>query len=131
MTQWLAGMKVTADRLNDGVSPTQITTGMTAQSGFTMVSFSAYKVGHEISFYALVSNTSTITPTGVNITDTNVAALPTGWWPLDQVNGTYGNGTADGEFIIAASGMLQIRTANAALTSGGNLRFSKTFVYAL
>lgn len=131
MTQWLAGMEITADRLNDGPPVTQITSGLTAQSGFSVNSFSAYKIGHLLAFNALVTSTSAITATSGNIGDTNVALLPAGWWPLDQPNGTFGSGAMDGEFIVTTSGMIQIRSANANIGAGNTMRFTITYPFAL
>src|SRR5690349_11328206 len=131
MTLWTAGMTVTAARLNDGVSPTVITTGLTAQTGFTVGSFVAYKIGgHLISFYALIASTNAISASGGNIADTPVATLPSGWWPLDQVNACFGNGSMDGEFIIDSSGVITLRSAVATIAAGTNLRFANTYVYA-
>lgn len=130
MTTWTAGMTVTAGRLNDGVTPTVTTTGLVAQTGFTVGSFVAYKIGHLVSFYALINSTNAISASGGNLADTAVATLPAGWWPLDQVNACFGNGSMDGEFIIDSSGVITLRSAVATIAAGTNLRFANTYVYA-
>jgi hypothetical protein len=130
VTLWFAGLEITAERLNDGPPVTQITTGLTAQSGFSVSSFSAYKIGHLLSFNALIASTNAITATSGNIGDTSVALLPAGWWPLDQPNGTFGSGAMDGEFIVNTSGMIQIRSANASIAAGNTMRFTITYPFA-
>lgn len=130
MTQWLAGMEITADRLNDGVSPTVITTGLTAASGFTVTNFSGYKIGHTAYIFATVTNTSAISMSSGNITpDVTIASLPSGWWPLDAVNGIYGNGAMDGEWVIV-NGDIQIRSAVANIASNTSLRLAASYVVA-
>lgn len=131
MTQWLAGMEITADRLNDGVSPTVITTGLTAASGFTVTGFSGYKVGHTAFIFATVSNTSAISESGGNITpDVTIATLPAGWAPLDAINGCFGNGAMDGEYVILTDGSIQLRSAVANISAGTTLRLTAAYVYA-
>jgi len=123
-------MRVTAGRLKDGVSPTVVTTGLTAASGFTVTNFSGYKIGHMAYIFATITNTNSISMTSGNITpDVTIGTLPSGWGPLDSVNGIFGNGAMDGEFVIVGRD-IQIRSAVANIASNTSLRLATSYVLA-
>lgn len=130
MTTWLAGMEVTADRLNAGLTPTATSTGLTAKTNFTVSAFSGYKVGPMAFVFATITTTNQLTQTSGNLSDVDIATLPDGWEPRDTVNGCFGNGLADGEYTISTSGTITLRSAVANIGAGTGLRLSSVYVYA-
>lgn len=126
MTTWLAGMEVTADRLNDGLTPVVITTGLVAATDFTVSAFSARRIGHIAEIYAIVTNTNAIS--GGNLSpDLTVATLPDGWEPADQINDVFGNGVTFGEFVIV-SGEIRLRTSAGDISAGTSIRLATSYV---
>lgn len=127
MTAWQAGMRITAARLLD-YTPETVASGATASAGFSLTTFSGRRAAGWVSVYLLVNRTGAdITATGGNIGDTAMCTLPAGWRPLDEINAQYGNGSMDGEAIIATNGLVTLRSANATITSGTNLRLAAAF----
>lgn len=130
MTVWLAGMEITADRLNDHTAEDEVTSGVVDASGFATSSFVGRKVSG-FTFIELFTNRTgaTIaegaTNTG-NIADTAVATLPAGYRPQEAINCTVGNGSVDGEATIATSGDITLRSisGNTGWANGSNLRFT-------
>lgn len=119
MTQWLAGMRLTADRLNDNTVEDTTTTGATAASGFTINSFLGMKVNGittiTISCTRSGGNISEIATNSGNISDTAFATLPVGWRPPDLIEAMWDSGFNDGGATISSSGVITLRT-----TSGSN-----------
>lgn len=128
--QWRAGMRVTAGRLTEGPSPTVITTGLTAASGFTVNSFVARKSGRLVTIDAEVITTNAISQSSGNLSDTAIATLPDGWMPLSTVNGIFGNGLMDGEYTISTGGTITLRSALANIGASTGLRISNVYIYA-
>lgn len=130
-TDWLSGMEITAERLRAGITPTTITTGLVPATGFTVTGFSGYKIGALASIFATVSNTNAISMSGGNITpDVEIATLPDGWAPRDAINGVFGNGAMDGEFVILTDGTIQLRSAVANIAASTTLRLTTTYPFA-
>jgi len=133
MTTWLAGMEVTADRLND-FTATETTSGIVDSTGFSTSNFTGRKVSG-VTFIELFVNrtgatiSESATNTG-NITDTDVTTLPSGWRPQEALNCICGNGSVDGEAVIGSDGMITLRTisGNVGWASGSNLRFTAMWV---
>lgn len=133
MTQWLAGMEITADRLND-FTATETTSGVVDASGFSTSSFVGRKVSG-MTFIELFTNRTGAsiaegaTNTG-NIADTLVATLPSGWRPQETINCICGNGSVDGEAVIGSDGTITLRSisGNTGWASGSNLRFTSVWV---
>lgn len=129
MTVWLAGMQITADRLNDHTADASTTSGLVASSGFAVNDFTAHKVAGVAEVHCYLNRTGgTITATTGNITDTAMCVLPAGWRPDHTINGTFGDGTSSGEAILTSSGTVTIRTASSDITNGRNIRFSATWI---
>lgn len=128
MTQWLAGMLITADRLNDGIDATTTTSGLTAKTGFTVNDFTGAKSGQICAVDIYLSVTSTINTTSSttgNISDTDCCTLPSGYRPdLHTVQTIWGSGVASGDCIIATDGTVTLRTSdyNQPISSGANIR---------
>jgi hypothetical protein len=120
-------------------SPTVITTGLTAGSGFTINSggFSAYRFGKVVAvdMYMHRSGT-TITSTSGNITDAAIATLPAGWRPTNgTINGAWDDGTTFGSWVVGTDGICTLRTSYGDITgdatlpgNGRNLRLHITFI---
>lgn len=133
MTNWLAGMLITADRLNDGVDATSTTSGCTAASGFTLNDFEGRISGQVCTVDVYLSVTSTInttSSTSSNITDTLCATVPAGYRPAHVASVVWGDGTESGEAIIDTDGTVTLRTSdyNQAISSGRNVRVHGTYV---
>lgn len=133
MTAWLAGMEITADRLND-FTAVETTSGVVDSTSFTTSTFQGRKV-NGVTTIALVTTwggatiTETATNTG-NIADTNVGTLPAGWRPQETVNCVYGNGSVDGEATISSAGLIVIRSisGNTGIVAATNLRFAASWI---
>lgn len=131
MTQWLAGMRMTADRLNDYSLDSETTSGFVVASGFTLNNFWANRQGAAVELNIYVNRTGgTITGTTGNITDTQVGTVPVGWRPnsASTLTGSWGDGTASGEFVMGTDGITTLRTSNGQdIINGRNLRLHLTF----
>jgi hypothetical protein len=71
-----------------------------------------------------------ITATSGNIADTTCFTLDSTYWPTEIANGSYGNGSMDGEFTISTAGVISLRSANANIVSATNIRICATFIKA-
>lgn len=131
MTQWLAGMRATADRMNDYSHDDSTTSGLTAATGFSVNNFWASRQGATVTLDLYLNRTGAdISQTSGNITpDVLAATVPSGWAPnsASTITGIWGNGACSGEFVIGTDGACTLRTASANIASGSNLRFHITF----
>lgn len=114
MTNWLAGMEITAARLNDNTLTSSTTSGATASTNWTLSSFSGRKVNGITTIVIQCTRTTsavseTATNTG-NITDTSFATLPSGWRPPELIDTTYDSGFVDGGATISTAGVITLRT---------------------
>lgn len=114
------------------------TSGAVAASGFSLVSFSAYKDGRSV----LVNLTVTRTGSNINsddqgnITDTDIATLPAAWRPPELIFGSVGDGFGQGECSISTAGVVTVRawssngpgSSTVGLVSGRNIRLTKNFI---
>lgn len=119
------------------------TSGATAASGFSLVSFSGYKDGRTtlINF----SSTKTGSAPGANIladgngniADTDIGTLPSGWRPPETIYAAVGDGFGAGECSITSGGLITIRAwstnstgsnSNGGIIVGRNLRVTSTFI---
>jgi len=128
MTQWLAGMKITAARLND-FTPVAVTGTVTAATNFSVTSFVAYDAGGQTWFAVqLTYSGSTITASSSgDITDTQCCTLPSAlippaatWLPYKAGN------TADGIVQIDTGGVCKLQTLSptATITASSSINFS-------
>lgn len=133
MTTFQAGQRVTAGQLNDGVTPVMVTSGASAATGFTLLSFSGYTIGgHLASFFLFVTTTNLLTATTSNLTDIVCATIPANYRPLDQINVVIGNGSIVGEATVDPStGQVTLRAASDSIAAGTNIRMNGFFVSAL
>jgi len=134
MTNWLAGMRITADRLNDNTLEDSTTTGATAATGFTVSDFSGRKVNGITTITITCSRsgadiTETSAGTG-NIGDTTMATLPSGWRPPELMEAIWDSGFNDGGCTINTSGVITLRTTSGSsgIATGNNPRVSATWI---
>lgn len=139
MTVWLAGMKLTAARLNDHTLEESTTTGLTAATNFTVSSFSGRKVNGittvELFVTRTTSNILELATNSGNITDTDMCTLPSGWRPPESINALWSTGTVDGECTISSAGVVTLRTISGAgnagptgLANGANVRVTSMWI---
>lgn len=134
MTVWLAGMRVTADRLNDHTAEEETTTGATAATGFSVSDFQGRKVN------GITTITITCTRTGAaiaegatntgNISDTAMVTLPSGWRPQELMEAIWDSGFNDGGATISTAGVITLRTTsgNTGIATNHNPRVSATWI---
>lgn len=130
MTAWLAGMLITADRLNDYSLDAETTSGFVIASGFTLNNFWANRQGATVELNIYVARSGAdITATTGNISDTSVGTVPVGWRPNSSstINGTWDNGGAEGGWVIGTDGICSLRTSSGNIVSGTNLRLHIVF----
>lgn len=128
MTNWLAGMRMTADRLNDYTPDAETTSGLVASTNFTVNSFYATRTGGSMFVHCYLNYTgATITASSGNIPDTSMCTLPVGWRPPTVINAVFGDGSEDGEVTIGTGGIVTLRTATASIPSGRNIRVTASW----
>lgn len=116
MTVWLAGMRATADRMNDHTLEESTTSGFTAATNFTTTSFSGRRVNGITTITVLQQYTGggigeTVAGNG-NITDTSYGTLPAGWRPPELIEAMWDSGFNDGGATISTSGVITLRTTS-------------------
>lgn len=128
MTVWLAGMRVTADRLNDHTLEDSTTSGATAATGFSLTSFSGRRVNGITTVVVVLSRTGanigeTAAGTG-NISNTDIATLPSGWRPPETLETIFNNGVNDGAVTIATNGVMTADTTSGSsgIENGSTIR---------
>jgi hypothetical protein len=127
--EWLAGMRMSASRLNDHTADETTTAGLTAASGFDTPSFSGKKVsGITTVNVSVLRNGATITATAAgNVTpDLLCCTLPIGWRPSETVTTSFdSSGTRDGSITILSDGTCTIKTMspNSTLTDNSSVNF--------
>ncbi|MFE2936657.1 hypothetical protein [Streptomyces sp. NPDC059278] len=131
MTQWLAGMRITAARLND-FTPIALTSTATARTGFTVASFSAWKAGGTTNFAVILTYSGDIVTSSSsgNIGDLDCLTLPPDCRPRATNYGAYDkSGTASGAVRYLASGLCTLTTLDptATIQSGNTINFSGAF----
>ncbi|MGW5467678.1 hypothetical protein [Streptomyces chartreusis] len=136
MTNWLAGMEITAARLADGIDPTVTTTGLSAASGFSVNDFYGVKSGKNVELAIYLARTGAdITASGGNISDTACCTVPSGLRPTatSTINGSWDNGSVSGGFVIGTDGICTLRTSSGNIngtagTGVTNLRLHISFI---
>jgi hypothetical protein len=109
MTQWLAGMRITAARLNDN-TPVALATSPTAATNFTVVSFSGENAGGQTTFAVVLNYTGASAITGTstgNITpDVACCTLPPNCRPQATMFLLFDKaGVAAGSLRVAPTGI--------------------------
>lgn len=129
MTAWKAGMLITAARLLDD-TPTTTTSGIVAATGFTVTTFSGYRVGNAIELNANIQRTgSDIAATTGNIADTQICTMPVGWRPtVGTTDFFWDSGFESGGFVMGTDGVCTLRTSTDTINTNANLRLHAVFV---
>lgn len=131
MTLWLAGMKITADRMNDHTLEESTTSGLTAGANFTVNSFSGRRVNGITTVHVYCQYTGTginVTNPGDNIADTTMATLPSGWRPPETINACWGSGSVDGECTISNTGVVSLRSTLNDIATNANIRVTAVWI---
>lgn len=130
--RWLAGMRITAGRLNDHSLDDETTSGLVAGSGFEVNSFSGRKVSGVTTVHIYVQYTGnglTISPNpGGNLGDVTIATLPSGWRPPETINAVEGDGSTIGEVTIGTSGIVSLRATVSSIPANRNMRITAVWI---
>lgn len=129
MTVWLAGMRITADRLNDYSLDSETTSGLVAATNFTTVFFYGRRSKGTVVIDAqLTYGGATITATDGNIADTDICTLPSGWRPQhNTIMGTWDDSQESGGLICTTAGLVTLRTSDGDIENGRLVRIQLTF----
>jgi hypothetical protein len=129
MTVWLAGMRITADRLNDYSLDSETTSGLTAATDFTTVSFYGRRSKGTVTIdEQLTYGGATITAADGQIPDTDICTLPAGWRPQhDTISASWGDGVESGELICTTGGVCTLRSSDGDIEATRNIRFQLVF----
>jgi hypothetical protein len=126
MTNWLAGMRITADRLNDHSLEATTASGLVAASNFTVISFSGRKVSGVTTVHCYLAYGGaglTVSPDpGGNLGNVTMCTLPSGWRPPETINAIVGDGVQDGEAEITTNGVISLRSIFSSVETDRNLR---------
>lgn len=132
VTQWQAGMRITAGRLNN-FSPVAVVGTVTPATGFTLSSFDARKAGGVTEFNVILVRSgaalSAADSVG-NLPDTVCCTLPTNCRPNTTFNGVYEvAGLNMGSVRISSDGTCTLTTlsATAVISTGRTINFSGSF----
>lgn len=119
--EWLAGMRMTAERLNDNTADEETTAGLTVATGWSLNGFQGRKVNGITTVYVSLNRTGgTITATSAGALSSGpvlACTLPIGWRPPDTIIENFDkSGTADGGVSILATGTCTIQSMSPTAT---------------
>lgn len=133
--EWLAGMRLTEDRLNDNTADEETTAGLTVATGWSLNGFQGRKVNGITTVYVSLNRT------GATITATSAGALsggpvlgctlPIGWRPPDTIIENFDkSGVADGGISILATGTCTIQSMSptATIASGNDITWFSQWI---
>lgn len=130
--RFLAGMRITADRLNDHSLDDSTTSGLTPATDFTVNSFSGRKVSGVTTVHIYLQYTGTgltVSPNpGGNLGDVTIATLPSGWRPPETINALEADGSTMGEVTISTGGIVSLRVTVSTISTGRNMRITATWI---
>lgn len=132
--EWLAGMRMTAERLNDNTADETTTSGLVIASGWSSGTLTGRKVnGVTTVLVTVVKTTPTITAssTGAFPAATLACTLPVGWRPQDTLIENYDkSGVADGAVTILSNGTCTVKTLSptATIASGNTITFFASWI---
>ncbi|MGW1405017.1 hypothetical protein [Streptomyces sp. NPDC002403] len=131
MTQWLAGMRITAARLNN-YTPVALTSSVIPAAGWGLSSFTARRAGGTVEWTVILSRTGASLPaadsTG-NIGDILACTLPADCCPGSRYITQFDKGgTSSGSVRIESSGTCTLTSMDptSAIGSGSAVSFSGT-----
>ncbi|WP_282703257.1 hypothetical protein [Streptomyces sp. CC219B] len=130
MTVYLAGMRATADRMNDHSLEDSTTSGLVAGTDWTVNSFSGRKVNGitTVHIYLQYTGTTVAIAYNTNLSDRTIATLPDGWRPPEVINALAGDGQTMGEVTIGTTGLVSLRAMAGDLTNGRNFRITAEWI---
>lgn len=134
MTTWLAGMRITAERLNDHTLEDSTTSGVVDEAGWNTTGFQGRRVNGITTLRLFVNRTGASiaeNPAGSgNVTDISMCTLPAGWRPPETLPAIWGNGSNDGEARILTSGVVEIRSCSGSsgIASGSNVSLYTSWI---
>jgi len=132
MTNWLAGMRVTAGRLNNH-DPVDLTSTVTAATGFSLSVFDARKAAGVVEFnVTLIRSGASLAAadSAGNMIDVVCATMPTDCLPAGRWTGAFEkSGQASGGVRIEANGVVTLVSMDptSQITSGATINFSGAF----
>lgn len=102
---------------------TNVTTGATAASGWTVAGLDADIVAGRSVYLSLTFRGPALTPgSNGNIGDTTIATLPATIRPRQLAQFVYGDGQAHGEGLINPDGTVVLRTLSTSISANTNTR---------
>lgn len=128
--RFLAGMLLTADRLNDNEADDETTSGLTAGTDWSVNSFSGRKVNGitTVHVYLMFTGTTVAVAYNSNLADRTIATLPPSWRPPETINALVGDGVTTGEVTIGTTGLISLRAMNGDLANGRNFRITSQWI---
>ncbi len=133
MTAWLAGMEITADRLND-FTATETTSGVSDSAGFATTAFQGRKVSGVTVVTVTATRTGAITEAATNtgdIVNTAMTTLPSGWRPQETITTIFSSGgQTDGVCQIASTGLITLLSisGNTGIASGAAVTLTASWI---
>ncbi|SBT89368.1 hypothetical protein GA0115233_100915 [Streptomyces sp. DI166] len=132
MTVFLAGMRATADRMNDHTLEDSTASGLTPGTDFTVNTFSGRKVSGITTVHCYLLYTGAglnVSPDpGGNLGDVTMCTLPAGWRPPETINAIIGDGVQDGECTISSAGVVSLRSVFSSIENGRNIRMTAVWI---
>ncbi|MER7047723.1 hypothetical protein [Streptomyces jumonjinensis] len=131
--QWLSGMRITADRLNDA-TPVALTSTVVPAAGFTLTNFTGRKSGGVVEFSVTLTRSGADLPAASasgNIGDVTACVLPPDCRPVDlQIVQFDKSGVASGSVRISAGGGCNLTSMDptSQIQTGNSVNFSGAFV---
>jgi hypothetical protein len=132
--EWLAGMRMTAERLNDNTADEETTAGLTVATNWSLNAFQGRKVNGITTVYVSLNRTSATVLTASSagaIGPQLVCTLPIGWRPPDTIIENFDkSGTADGGVSILATGTCTIQSMSptATITQNQDITFFSQWI---
>lgn len=121
--EWLAGMRISAARMNDNTAEEETTAGLVMASGWSENNFQGRKLNGVTTVSMSLNRTGGTLTSSSNgsIPVTLVATLPIGWRPLDTVIENFDkSGVADGSVTILPDGTCTIKSMSPTATIAVN-----------
>ncbi|MFI6334124.1 hypothetical protein [Streptomyces sp. NPDC050535] len=133
MTVFLAGMRATADRMNDNSASSTTTSGLVAATGFSITSFSGTKVNGITFVNCVIQRTGAaiaeLATNSGDITDILCATLPAGWRPSETTTVLWGTTVNDGRASVSTTGDITLITTSGSGGIGTNATMRISFMW--
>lgn len=84
--------------------------------------------GALVNLVLFIRTTNAIAVTGTNITDVPIFTLDAPYRPSEVISVHFGTGVVDGECAINGSGVVTLRSANAAIAAAAGLLITTTYI---